>query len=91
MESTFMIRTQIYIDEKLHRKLNKLAEAQGKPMAELARNYIEDGVTKAEGTVRSSVATLRAVGSLGFKSRKTDVAGNIDHYLYGAPKLNDAN
>ena len=42
----YMLRTQIYIPEKLHQRAKLLAQKKNKPMADLLRQFIEQGLTR---------------------------------------------
>ena len=81
-----MIRTQIYIPETVHTKLQQLAEAKRQPMAEIVREFIEDGLQKTQNTDTSGVSVLQALANLKLKGGPSDLATNLDHYLYGGPK-----
>ena len=83
-----MIRTQVYIPETLHNKLTRLAEAKGEPMAKVVRDFLEDGIRKAQQTDDSGITTLRRIANLKLKGGPRDLSINLDHYLYGGPKKN---
>jgi len=57
-----MVRTQLYLDEKTHRRLRELARKQGRTVSELVR----DALLRAYGghTPDERLATLRAIEGL---------------------------
>lgn len=82
-----MIRTQIYIDESLHRDLIGLAKQANEPMAQIARDILREGVKKRKKIDYSGKTVMRKL--LEMKITGGDdpyLSENIDHYLYGAPK-----
>lgn len=81
-----MIRTQIYIPEDAHRKLSRLAEQKAQPMAEIVRDFIEEGLQKTQASDNSGRKTLLSIAQMRLKGGDIDLSLNIDHYLYGAPK-----
>jgi hypothetical protein len=84
-----MIRTQIYIPEATHRELTKLAEVKKQPMAQVVREFIEEGVKKATEIDYSGRTTLEALANLKLKGGPKDLSHNLDYYLYGGPKKNE--
>ncbi|HSW96250.1 MAG TPA: hypothetical protein VLF89_00335 [Candidatus Saccharimonadales bacterium] len=83
-----MVRTQIYIEETLHKDLVTLASQEGEPMAKIARDLLREGIKKRK-TNASGIKTLLALADIGGKSDDPHLSENIDHYLYGAPKKKD--
>ena len=81
-----MIRTQVYIEEKTHKDLVRLAEREKKSMAEVTRDIRKEGIKKRKTVDMSGVNTLLALANIGGKSDDPYLSENIDHYLYGAPK-----
>lgn len=57
-----MIRTQLYLDAELHRRLRDLADRQGRTVSDLVR----EAVARAYGTVEADerLSTLDAVSGL---------------------------
>ena len=57
-----MVRTQLYLDERIHRRLRELARKQGRTLSELVR----DALVRAYGGHSSDerLATLRAIEGL---------------------------
>ncbi len=80
-----MIRTQIYIPETLHHKLQRLAEEKRQPLAAIVRQFLEDGVQKTREDV-SGKTTIKNLLKLQATGGPRDLSTNLDHYLYGGPK-----
>ena len=57
-----MIRTQLYIDEELHRKLREVAERQGRTVSDLVREAVAR--TYGASDVEERIATLERIASL---------------------------
>lgn len=81
-----MIRTQIYIPEDTHRKLRRLAEQKAQPMAEIVRDFIKEGLQKAQTSDNSGKKNLLSIAQMRLKGGDINLSQNIDHFLYGAPK-----
>lgn len=81
-----MVRTQIYIKEETHRALLRLAKSHAKPMAELVRDFIEDGIVGASNDAPSGTATLKKLVSSAVQGGLRDLSENIDHYLYDSAR-----
>ena len=81
-----MIRTQIYIEDRIHQDLRHLAEQERKSMAEVTRDILREGTAKRKTIDTSGRKTLRALTNIGATSDDPNVSENIDHYLYGSPK-----
>ncbi len=62
-----MVRTQLYLDVAVHRRLKALARTQGRTVSELVR----DALARTYGTVHTDqrVTTLRAIEGL-WRDRK---------------------
>lgn len=62
-----MIRTQLYLDEDIHRRLRAAADQQGRTISDLVR----EAVARAYGApeVQERVATLEGIASL-WRDRK---------------------
>ena len=71
-----VVRTQLYLDETMHRRLSGLARKQGRTISELVR----DALVRAYGTsgVDERLATLRAIEGL-WKNRRDIV--DTDAYV----------
>ncbi|MCJ7739848.1 hypothetical protein MUP32_00840 [Candidatus Microgenomates bacterium] len=81
-----MIRTQIYIPEDTHTQLLQLAKAKSSSMAEITREFIEEGLKKEKNADNTGIKTLQALSNLNLKGGPKDLSKNLDHYLYGGPK-----
>jgi predicted transcriptional regulator len=57
-----MVRTQLYLDEKIHARLRELARKQGRSMSDLVR----EALARAYGSARRDrrLATLRGIEGL---------------------------
>ena len=62
-----MVRTQLYLDEAIHRRLRELAEKQGRTVSELVREALIRVYAPAEEDLR--VATLDGLAGL-WRDRK---------------------
>ena len=62
-----MVRTQLYLDAAVHRRLQELAQRQGRTISELVR----DALLRTYGTPKTDqrIATLRAIEGL-WRDRK---------------------
>ena len=62
-----MVRTQLYLDEAVHRRLRELARKQGRTISDLVR----DAVARAYGvhSIEEQIRTLRAIEGL-WRDRK---------------------
>ncbi len=81
-----MIRTQVYLEETARQELKKIAVIKGQPMAQVVRDFIEEGVQKVKQTDYSGKTTLQALANLRLKGGPKDLSTNLDYYLYGGPK-----
>ncbi len=57
-----MVRTQLYLDEATHRRLQALARRQGRTLSELVREALTRAYGKPDADARD--ATLRAIEGL---------------------------
>jgi hypothetical protein len=71
-----MVRTQLYLDEEIHRRLKELAQKQGRTVSDLVR----DALVRAfgAGRVRERMITLRGIAGL-WQDRK-DI-GSTDAFV----------
>jgi len=76
-----MIRTQIYIPDKIHQETKYIAWRQGKTMAEILRSFITVGVIE-EKKKKQKQKPLSSLARLGIKGGPRDLSENIDKYLY---------
>ena len=81
-----MKRTQIYIEENLHKQVTQLAERRGFSMAEIIRDFIRTGLNKQKNTDFSGKSVMQRIAKLRFKGGPKDLSANLDNYLYGLPK-----
>jgi hypothetical protein len=58
-------------------------------MAQVVREFIEEGVKKATAIDYTGKTALRALASLKLKGGPKDLSHNLDHYLYGGPKKDE--
>lgn len=86
MYTHLMIRTQIYLDEDIHKDLTTLAKQAKEPMAKIARELLKDGIQKRKMLDRSGKEVLRKLLAVKAKGGPSDLSDNLDHYLYGRPK-----
>lgn len=84
-----MMRTQMYLEEQIHKDLISLAEQEHKSMAEVARDILKEGIARRKRIDTSGKSTLLAIAHLKLTGGDDPyLSENIDHYLYGAPKKN---
>jgi hypothetical protein len=81
-----MIRTQVYLDDQIHRDLIHLAQRENKSMAEVTRDILKEGIQKKKTVDTSGKGAMLAIANIKAKSDDPYLSENIDHYLYGAPK-----
>ena len=87
MYNTFtMIRTQVYLDDHIHRDLIRLAEQEKRSMAEVTRDILKEGIQKRKAVDSSGKKALLAIAHMGLVSDDPYLSENHDHYLYGSPK-----
>ena len=83
-----MIRTQIYLDEHIHRQLNQLAQLYGKPMAEIVRAFVDDGLQRKQTTLQGNAHVLVEIAAMaereGWGSSLGDLAEHHDTYFVEA-------
>ena len=75
-----MLRTQIYLAENTHTRLNQIKRVKGVSMGRLIRKYIEKGIE--EETVEDN--GLWKLASLGIKGGPKDLSKNFNQYLIEA-------
>lgn len=84
-----MIRTQIYLPQDIHAKLSRLAQQRKAPMAELVREYVEEGLTRDEANIQRNAQGLLELAKLAHEITKNnpgpppppDLAQNHNKYL----------
>lgn len=77
-----MIRTQIYLPEKMHMDLRFMAKMKGVSVSELVRQYLNEKIV-IEKTKKLSIG--EAMAQIRIKGTKKDryVSRDIDKILYG--------
>tara|TARA_B100000315_G_C14323116_1_gene471713 strand:- start:176 stop:433 length:258 start_codon:yes stop_codon:yes gene_type:complete len=81
-----MLRTQIYIPKATHVKLGQLAQKQDKSMAQLVREFIENGIKTIRQTDSTGNIAIKNLFKMHVTKGPNDLSNNIDHYLYGSSK-----
>ena len=81
-----MIRTQVYLTDRIYRMLTRIAEERHVPMARVVRESLEHGLQQSHVNEASGIEVLKQLSSLKFRNGPTDLSTNLDHYLYGGPK-----
>lgn len=81
-----MIRTQMYLEEDIHKDLTRLAQQENKSMAEVTRDILKEGLKTRKTIDTSGKQTLQKLLAMGVTGGDPYLSENIDHYLYGAPK-----
>lgn len=71
-----MIRTQLYLDEEMHRTLRAAAEKQGRTVSDLVRQAVERAYGASPADER--LTTLEGIASLW---RERDDLGTTDAYV----------
>jgi hypothetical protein len=82
-----MIRTQVYLEDQIHKDLMRLAQQENTSMAEVTRAILKEGIAKRQTVDTTGKKTLQKLFAI--KATGGDdpyLSENIDHYLYGAPK-----
>ena len=64
MYTHLMIRTQIYLPEEMHSKLNRLAAVRNEPMANVVRTFVEEGLQREQQTLQSNAHILIEITNL---------------------------
>ncbi len=81
---TDMVRTQIQLTDTQAQALKELAASEGKSMAELVRDGV-DNLLRARGTVDRDAVKARSIAALGrFKSTTRDLGTKHDDHLAAA-------
>ena len=81
-----MIRTQIYIPKETHNQLSRLARSKQEPMAKVVRQFLVEGLKRAQVQDLSGKQALHRISSLRLQGGPKDLSRNLNHYLYGSPK-----
>ncbi len=72
-----MVRTQIQLEDHVHRRVRRLALDNGVSMAELIRRFVREGLDR--GSVKPAPVDLAFIGA--GASGSGDLAENHDDYL----------
>ena len=79
-----MVRTQIQLTDAQAQALKELAAGEGKSMAELVRDGVDD-LLRARGTVDRQAVKARSIAAIGrFKSGVRDLGTKHDDHLADA-------
>lgn len=74
-----MLRTQVYLPEELDQELKLLAKKEGKPKAEVIREFLGKGLKRRK---RNAGTTLKEIAALAVEG-PGDLSTNLFDYLYG--------
>ena len=80
-----MRRTQIYLHDDQHKTLTALVKKKNKPMGELIRDFIDNGL-KEKNVDKSGKNAIQKLIDIAATKGPKDLSKNLDHYLYGASK-----
>ena len=75
-----MLRTQIYIPERIHETAKMVAKSQNEPLAELLRRLIIKGLKEERGKIKAK--SLASLARLNISGGPKDLSANFDKYLY---------
>ena len=81
-----MLRTYLYVPEKLEKKIERVVKAQNKSKAEVIRWALEEGIAGIQRRGAASANALISVSQLGKKFKvkgPKDSSEKIDEYLWG--------
>ena len=79
-----MIRTQIYIPETLHERAKIIARNKKQSLANLYREFINNGLKKE--TSKNRGGDLTVLAKLNIKGGPKNLSRDMDKYLYGDKK-----
>ena len=79
-----MIRAQIYIPETLHERAKIIARNKKQSLANLYREFINNGLKKE--TSKNRGGDLTVLAKLNIKGGPKNLSRDIDKYLYGDKK-----
>ena len=79
-----MIRTQVYLDDNIYAQIQLRAKVLNQPAAVLVRQYLATGLKKNRKgkTASETFLGLAKIGK-GVNKGPSDLATNLDDYLYG--------
>lgn len=86
MYNQFMIRTQMYLDEDIHKNLVVLAMQEKVSMAKLTRDFLKEGIQRKKTRDISGKGVVQKLLAIKATGGPRDLSQNVDHYLYGSPK-----
>lgn len=78
-----MIRTQIYLPERLYTKIKLQARAKGQPAAQLIREQLERGFPGSKNQPKKEKNLAELAQELNIRGGPRDLSRRIDDYLYG--------
>ncbi len=76
-----MIRTQVYLTEDLHHRINIQAKRENKPAARVIRDALEEGLDKRNTEINAGHLLLQ-MAKKAVPSGDPDGSKNIDRDLY---------
>ena len=80
-----MLKTYLYLPEKLNKKVEAVAEAENKSKAEVLRNSIESGLDNVYHQKKDSTRSLFMLADLAKRYKASgpkDLSSNLDKYLW---------
>lgn len=80
-----MKRTQIYLDQKDHQDLSRLADASGVSMAEMIRGFVRQGLERQKTRDYSGQEVMRQLAKMNLRGGPRNLSRDHDLYLYGMP------
>ena len=78
-----MIRTQVYLPDKVYHVIQGDAKKERVSMAEKIREFVIQGLGFTKKRPKSFLAALRNLSFKGNKNTPKDLSQNHDKYLYG--------
>lgn len=81
-----MLKTYLYIPDRLEEQIDRAAKAQKKSKAEVMRQALEKGITAVQQQGTASAQVLLKIAELGRKYKvkgPKDAVERFDEYLYG--------
>lgn len=79
-----MIRAQIYVPETLHERAKIIARNKKQSLANLYREFINNGLKKE--TSKNRGGDLTVLAKLNIKGGPKNLSRDMDKYLYGGKK-----
>ena len=76
-----MKRTQLYLDEKIHKDLSSQAKKENRTISDLVRGFVSDGLSIKR--VENDPKALLKLAKFGFRGPK-NLSGKIDEVVYGS-------